>query len=61
MTPTPIKMVKDDEQHVFVCDCNSGEFYLVAPDEVHCSQCGLILPDIVWIITRNGESVITIE
>ena len=49
--------LKEYDRYGFVCDCGCAVFQLCTPNEIICDDCGFTLPDMVWIITSNGEKV----
>ena len=46
-----------EERFGFVCDCGCAVFQLTTPDEITCDDCGMTLPDIIWVVVCNGEQV----
>ena len=38
----------EEEKMDFQCECGNSQFYLIFPDGVECTACGLIVEDITW-------------
>jgi hypothetical protein len=39
----------------YICDCGCGTFYLIAPNAIECSECGMDIPDTHWIVMDDDD------
>ena len=45
--------VEPEDRYGYVCDCGGAVFQLTTPNEITCDECGLTIPDMIWVVVED--------